>query len=196
MENLYQQIIKKWTKSDSFTQQVIDIFEKVRDIPYGSIASRQGIDVYNNNQGTCSGKHQLLKALYLEMGIPVKDFIILHNFNNLPAAFPVNIQQIFKEQTVTDPHNFIKIKINDKWIAVDATWDIGLKKLGFPINENWNGTSDMEISVSLGGEIFETDNPLYLKEQLIKNLSNDVVTARKLFLKECTQWLNNLRKGV
>jgi len=194
MHSEFQNIIKKWTANQSIEVKIITLFEKVRDIPYGDIGSRKPLDVYSQNKGTCSGKHELLKALYKTLGISVKDFIIIHNFKKLPVNYPINIQQILEKTTIIDPHNFIKIKINNKWYIVDVTWDKALKKHGFPVNENWDGKSNMKISVTKGGEIYETEKPIVLKEKLLKNMSEEFQKERKIFLEKLTIWLDILRR--
>jgi len=189
----YQNIIKKWTKNQPLDVKIITLFEIIRDIPYGSIGSRNPLDVYHQNMGTCSGKHALLKALYVELGLEVKDFIVMHSFNNLPVKYPENIQKILSKNTILDPHNFIKIKINDEWLTIDVTWDKGLKKLGFPLNESWNGKSNLDILVAYEGEIIETDNPIDLKMELLKKLPTQDQKNREKFINKLTEWLSQER---
>jgi hypothetical protein len=48
---LLQQIVLKATdETKSLTQQIVDLFNFVRDIPYGDIGSRNPGDVYLNNK--------------------------------------------------------------------------------------------------------------------------------------------------
>ena len=194
MNSEYQKIIDSWTENQKLEVAVITIFEKVRDIPYGDIGSRDPLQVYKQNKGTCSGKHALLKGLYTTLEIPVKESLIMHCFNKLPVIFPQNIQQIIKGSTIFDPHNFIQIQRNNKWLTLDVTWDIGLKKLGFPVNENWSGFESLPISVAKGGEIYETQNVMELKRQLISEIPKNDQITRKLFLKKLTIWLEASRK--
>ena len=194
MHSEFQNIIDKWTANQTIEVKIITLFEKVRDIPYGNIGSRKPLDVYSQNKGTCSGKHELLKALYKTLGIQVKDFIIMHNFNELHIKYPTNIQQILEKTNIIDPHNFIKIKINNKWCTVDVTWDKALKKHGFLVNENWNGKSNMKISVTKGGKIHETEKSIILKEKLLKNMPEELQKEREIFLEKLTIWLDILRR--
>lgn len=194
MPNKFKSIIRELTGEADLGEKVVILFEKIRDIPYGNIGSRNPLDVYSKNKGTCSGKHELLKSLYKEMGIPTQDFIITHKFKDLPVDFPQNIREILDKTEINDPHNFFKIKIDEKWITIDITWDIALKKLGFLVNENWDGKSDTSIAVALGGDIYETNDPIALKKELISKLPENVQKERKLFLTECTKWLDSLRE--
>ncbi len=190
-----KQIIQKWTNKQPLNQKIITLFERVRDIPYGDIGSRNPTDVYKQNKGTCSGKHELLKELYQQLGIQVKSYLVMHHFKKMPVKFPNHIQNILNKRNILDPHNFLKILVSKKWITVDVTWNKPLKKLGFPVNENWDGKTDMQIAVMPKGKIFETNDPISLKKQLISQLSDQVQKDRKLFLSELTEWLDLLREN-
>ena len=187
-------IIQTWASGKSLAEQVIILAEKVRDIPYGDIGSRDPLEVYHNNQGTCSGKHELLKLLYHELGIKTRDMIAMHRFKDMPVQYPSHIQDLLQSADIIDPHNFFQIERNGKWISVDITWDKPLKKLGFIVNEEWDGYSDMEICV-VSHEIFEVENPIEFKTQKIDTLPEEVKRSRKLFLEELTAWLTELRNN-
>lgn len=191
---LRKKIIKEWTDNLPLDKKIIVLFEKVRDIPYGSIGSRNPKDVYENNKGTCSGKHELLKGLYEELGIKVKDFVVEHSFNDLKVKFPDEIKEILKRNEILDVHNILKIFNNGKWAIVDATWDKPLKKLGFIVNDSWDVKSDMEICV-VSRQIKEVENPIKFKEQKLEELPASIKENRKLFLKRLTEWLDNLRQN-
>jgi hypothetical protein len=173
-------------------QEIINIFKKVRDIPYGDIGSRDPDDILENNMGTCSGKHSLLKKLYENAGIECKNFVALHKFIDLPIKYPSNLMDILNKSDIIDPHNFIKIKIDNKWITVDATWDKTLKKYGFPVTENWNGKSSMNLCV-IPLDIEEVADPIKYKEQKLSLLPKKIQEDRKLFLKSLSIWLNKIR---
>jgi len=176
-------------------KQIIILFEKARDIPYGDIGSRDPKDVYNNNQGTCSGKHELLKELYNELGIKTKDYIAIHRFIDMKVNYPDAIKEILMRSDIVDPHNYFKAYLDDKWIIIDVTWDKTLKQFRFPINENWDGKTDMDICVQ-PIKIFETDNPIELKKEIISNMPEKVQKERSLFLKELTKWVSEVRQNV
>ena len=40
-----------------------------------------------------------------------------------------------------------RVRINHRWVLVDATWDRRLKRAGFPVNEHWDGQSDTLCAV-------------------------------------------------
>jgi hypothetical protein len=194
MNNFYKEILEKWTKNEPLEEKIKILFNKVRDIPYGNIGSRNPKQVYLQQKGTCSGKHELLKGLYKSLGIQVKDYIILHTFNQLPVNYSEEIRSFLLKNTIIDPHNFLKIKVGKHWRIVDATWDLPLEKLGFPVNKTWSINKDCNISVVLGGKIFETNNPIEKKEELLSEFSIKQLQNRKHFLILLTNWLNEERK--
>lgn len=190
----YKNIAEQWTKNQPLELKVITLFKKVRDIPYGNIGSRDPLDILKNNRGTCSGKHFLLKELYKAIGVPVRDFIVMHSFNNLPINFPAEIKQLLDTNQIIDPHNYLKIKPFEKWITIDATWNTALKQYNFPVNESWNGTDSMPISVITSDEFYETCEPEKLKKELIQKLTLEQQKNRKLFLNLVTNWLTQTIK--
>lgn len=186
--SLRKKIIQKWTGNLPLDKKIVALAEKVRDIPYGVIGSREPQTVYENHKGTCSGKHGLLKELYHELGIQTQDYIAMHRFKDLSVSYPQSLKIILERSNILDPHNFFKIQINRRWILVDITWDKPLKRLGFTVNENWDGKTDMQITVK-PFEIIQTDNSLKIKEEKLSTLSISVQEDRKLFLKELSSWL-------
>lgn len=173
-----------------------DIFRKitlfVRDIPYGSIGSRNPEDILKSNMGTCSGKHFLLKDIYEYLGFEVKDMIAIHFFNNLPVKLSDELIELLNEGKIPDPHNFLKVKRLDKWIDIDITWDKELTGLGFEVNENWDGKSNMNICV-VPEEILEMENPLEFKENFTAELDEKTQSRRKKFINELSEYLGKYR---
>jgi hypothetical protein len=189
---LRKQIISEWTGMRSVQDKIVMLFERVRDIPYGSIGSRDPGDVYTAHEGTCSGKHELLKELYQELGLETKDYIAMHRFKDMTVSFPEQLQQILDRSDIVDPHNFFKLHVEGRWVTVDVTWDFPLKKMGFVVNEDWDGKTDMELCV-VPLSISETDDPMAFKKNEIAHLTSKVQADRKLFLDELTKWVKTLR---
>ena len=187
---LLQKIVQKATNKQDLNWQIVDIFNFVRDIPYGDIWSRNPEDVYFNNKGTCSWKHELLKSLYLFIWVEVKECVIIHHFRNLSVDFPEEIKLILDSEDILDPHNLLMIRLDEDWIKVDCTWDLPMKLLWFQVNENRDGKSDQKICVIQEWEIMELNNAIKFKEDFINDLSILQREKRKLFLKKFTEWLD------
>lgn len=71
-KQLIKKIVQNYNLTGSLNEKTIKLFELVREIPYGSIGSRDPKDVFEKKRGTCSGKHALLKELFEDLGIEVK----------------------------------------------------------------------------------------------------------------------------
>jgi hypothetical protein len=200
------EILKSWSIYElSEDDQVVEIFERVRDIHFGSIGSRNPMDVYKTNKGTCSGKHFLLRELYKGIGLKTKDMVCMQRWKDLiwfPTSrykivnFSDKLMKMLEENEIIDFHNYVKILVNGKWIQVDVTIDRPLTKLGFFTTENWNGKSDMPLCFCGSHKVWDCgDNGLKKKRELIQQLPENIKTARNQFLQSMTKWIDNLRES-
>ncbi len=198
-------ILKEWDVYElSLNDQIVKIFEKVRDIRFGSINSRNPIDVYKANKGTCSGKHFLIKELYKGIGLKTKDMICIQRWKDLmwfPTGnyeivnFSEELIDMLKEYEIIDFHNYLKIFIDGKWIQLDVTIDKPLKKLGFFTTEKWDGKSDMPLCFCGTNKIWDCeDYGMEQKRNLVNQLPEKIRTARKEFLEQLTKWIDALRE--
>ncbi len=200
------EILKAWSIYDlSQDRQIIKIFKKVRDIQFGSIDSRNPMDVYKANKGTCSGKHFLLRDLYKGIGLKTKDMICMQRWKDLiwfPTSrykivnFSEKLKNILEKNEIIDFHNYIKILVDGKWIQLDVTIDKPLKKLGFFTTESWDGKSNMPLCFCGSHKIWDCgDDGLEKKKKLVEQLSEHIKTARHQFLQSMTKWIDNLRES-
>jgi hypothetical protein len=184
-------------------QQIIKLFEKVRDIPFGRMGSREPKDVYEKNKGTCSGKNFLLKELYEAIGVKTKDIVCLQRWKDLTwfpddtydvVKLPNDLFEILETNEIVDFHNYLKIFVDEKWVTVDVTIDLPLKKLGFYTTEKWDGKSDMPLCFVGTHKVWDCgDKGLEKKLELTKALPVEVEEERIRFLKGLTKWLDGLR---
>lgn len=107
----------------------IKIFETIRDIPY-YIGSR-------DEDASCRAKAKLLGDLLTRIGLKCKIIRGIAKWSDLDL--PKKILDLAKRAEFD--HFFVRTYISErrKWVNVDATWDIGLKKR-FVINQ-WDGLS-------------------------------------------------------
>ena len=174
-------------------QRRIAVFEYVRDIAYGDIGARNPLDVLQKRKGTCSGKHALLKLLLESLDYEVQSWFAKHNFGDFPIQEWPEELQIFKGKQITDYHDFLKVKIGNQWVTIDAIFDIPLKKLGFPV-QSWDGESDMKLPVR-AEEIFKAEGDMEEhKKKLIGALPEEKQKERKAFLSTLTTWLDTHRR--
>jgi transglutaminase-like putative cysteine protease len=194
MRERFQRIVSEWTKNLTKEEAVVKVFQRVRDIPYGVIGSRDPVKVLEENKGTCSGKHLLLAALYRTMGLNVKDMVAFHKYETLPrnVEYPEELKVILKKgDGIPDYHNFIKLYVNGNWLTLDATFEENLKEY-FVVNY-WNGKHDTKLSVKPIA-IWEVRNPVEFKVTKLNKLPSQIQTYRKQFLERLSEWLDCLRK--
>ena len=192
----YDNLLKKWCPPLSSMPRFICAFQKIRDIPYGSTGEREPEIIVNNNLGSCSGKHILLNHLFIKLGLQSKIMTCLHHFDQaLPTGnkYPRRLQEIIRDHRVIDFHHFIKLKVDQEWFNVDATWDSPLNAYGFPVNLDWQGKGQTTIAVQPIKFYPETDNIIALKEKLISELPPKERSIRAEFLELLTKWFRDIR---
>lgn len=184
---LIGEILAKWAPDGSLAR----VFERVRDIPYGVIGTRDPEQVYLKNTGTCSGKHFLFFELAAALGFEVKHFMCSHSFRDFPVKLPPHLSKMLEEKDILDYHNFVKVRVDGRRLTVDLTWDLPLKKYGFPVNENLDGKVS---GASIG--TWETSDPEKFKEDHIASMSKMERERRKLFLQGLSDWVSGLRQFI
>ena len=201
-----ERILKEWGIQElPLEEKIIKIFEKVRDIPFGSMGSRDPKDVYERNKGTCSGKNFLLRDLYKAIGVKTRDMICLQRWKDLTwfptetyknVDLPEELLKMLDEYDIVDFHNYEEIYINNRWIVVDATIDKPLKKIGFYTTENWDGRSSMHLCFPGSDKRWNCGNRgAEEKKRLTSLLPHDIAEAREEFLKKMTRWIDELRES-
>lgn len=169
-------------------------FTYVRDLAYGDIGSRNPLDVLAAQKGTCSGKHALLKLFLEGLGYDVQSWFALHDFAEFPLARWPDELGHFREKTLTDFHDFLKIKLDEDWITIDAIFDAPLKAFGFPAME-WDGATPIALPIK-ARETFPSEGPMEdHKKKLLAALPEQVQKDRKAFLGALTAWLDEKRNG-
>jgi len=145
-EEILTQKFNEWIDELGKVEQRISIFEHVRDIPYKLITelynpkvAHEGILRYNG--GSCTPKHFLLGYMLEKLGIPIRYTTFPFSWNAPDVQYPVDLRRM-AEQLPTEYHLACRAFIDGRWVLVDATWDIPLKRAGFPVNESWDGVSD------------------------------------------------------
>lgn len=191
-----ERIVEKYTSGCTTREEkLVTIFEMVRDIPYGTIGSgsRDPLEVYRNNRGTCSGKHFLLRDLLLVLDIEVKDVVCFHYYSQMPRSvdYPPGLMQLLEDNRgIPDYHNYLKV-YNGDWLTVDATFDSPLRDY-FVVNE-WDGKTDTRLSVK-PVEAWEVRGPEGFKVNMLSKLPEDIQKGRRRFLQGFSEWLEKLRE--
>ncbi|MDP2923175.1 MAG: hypothetical protein Q8O30_05575 [Candidatus Omnitrophota bacterium] len=190
-----------WTKKLRSKEARIAVFEHIRDIPYAIVPELR--DPYHGpdkllklNRGPCQAKHYLLGRLFVRLGIPVQYATYSFGWNSSFIKYPQDLKKVVEGLPLAY-HLACKAHINDKWILVDATWDLPLRKAGFRVNEKWDGVNDTMNAVVPVEEVdhasiaerfrYETERRSSHSEKEKANYAQ--------FIDKFNIWLESLRKG-
>jgi len=166
---------------DPKIKKVVELYNKVQKIPYYCLVKRDVNLLFKKKKGCCFEKNVFLGKEFKKMGIPVKYILVKFDWNDLPI--PKEVLKKRKNGSLSS-HLALKIKINRKWIYVDATWDPKLEKSGFPVTRNWDGVSDTKLAVP-PKEITELKKPPPEKIELPED---------REFFTALNRWLESQRK--
>lgn len=196
MSSLIDQKYDEWTAGLDPVRSRIALFERVRDIPYSYPASRDPEEVLRLGVGTCSGKHYLLGAFYRRLGLKVRHAICSHRFNESDLPFPDRMQAMLLRDEIVDMHDYLQLDVGGGWIDVDATWEQGLREFGFPVIEEWDGSSSMMLSVVPDEHVVVDGEAARTKEELLAKLTPRQRSLRKQFLDAMNDWLAELAQEI
>lgn len=143
--DIAQKKFEEWTAGLDPKAARIALFNKIRDIPYMIIpelrdpaAGAPGI--LEKGCGSCQPKHWLLAEFFKKLGIEFKYATYpFYWHQGKRIRYPLEIRDLMKDLPVMN-HLALKAKLDGKWVLVDATYDPPLKKAGFPINFDWDGS--------------------------------------------------------
>jgi hypothetical protein len=175
------------SKQETEQFQAIDLFTQIRDVPYALGADGDIESILADNQGGCTRKHMYLMPKLKKLGYRVELGISQFDWRNLPI--PPKILELLKQPI--QYHMFLYV--ND--VEVDATWDVGMKHLGFPVYE-WDGR--LATGLTIIGENPKKRNFTILKcrsvaSSVLKQISGKS-TEITPFNNALNQWLSNNRK--
>lgn len=149
--SLVASLFEEVTTGKQPVEQRIAIFERVRDIPYRLIPTLYDpavapVGVLQANAGSCTPKHFLLGVWFERLGYPVRYVTSVFDWNAPGLAFPDELRRL-AERYPDEYHLCLEVSIEGEWRLIDATWDPGLRHLGFNVNQSWDGIADTENAV-------------------------------------------------
>ncbi|MDD1724603.1 MAG: hypothetical protein LUQ07_05695 [Methanospirillum sp.] len=144
-ERFRQSLFTRWTAGLSPVDQRISIFSHIRDIPYAIVSEWRNTDdiirlMVTEDRGWCGPKHQLLIWMFGRLGIRIQPHYIPFRWQDQQVRYPATLRAIvpfLPEST----HLCCKAYLEQTWQLLDATWDPPLVRVGFPINDPWDGVS-------------------------------------------------------
>ena len=141
----------EWTHGLDTRESMCSIFSHIRDIPYSLVvpvndSHTQQEQILVAGKGSCGAKHYLLAEMFRKLNLSVVYATFPFLWNDPDLHYPPQLRKLAAMLPVAH-HLACRVQIGCSWILVDATWDLPLAKVGFPVNGNWNGYSDTKCAV-------------------------------------------------
>jgi hypothetical protein len=198
--DIVQEAFAEWTKGLSGRDARISIFDHIRDIPYAVIPEiRNPVDgpqgLLKGMKGSCTPKHFLLGRMFEMLQIPIKYVTYPFSWSAGPVAYPPELTKM-AEVVPVDYHLACKARIENRWVVVDATWDRPLARVGFPINESWDGVSDTKLAVESFDEIVHqsVQERVNFVQARKASWTPDDNAWREHFVDALNKWLEDVRR--
>lgn len=151
MTSLVNDAFAAWTEGLDTRQSMISIFSHIRDIPYSLRIPQSNPKTSPElllaaGRGSCGSKHYLLAEMFRKLNLHVVYATIKFLWNDAVLHYPPELRKLAKGLPIAH-HLACRVQIGCRWILVDATWDRPLAKAGFPVNDHWDGYSEMRWAV-------------------------------------------------
>lgn len=151
MSRLVDEKFREWTAGLDGIDGAISVFEHIRDIPYSLVIPMTNPDTAPEQilwlgKGYCGPKHYLLAEMFRRLGYEVVYATFPFLWNDRDLLYPPELRELATGLPVVH-HLACRVRINNCWVLVDATWDLPLARGGFPVNERWDGLVDTLCAV-------------------------------------------------
>jgi len=138
--NLINNFILKHKNPDKIAER-ISIFETVRDFVYQINWVSEPEKLLEIKEWYCTSKHRLLKGIYDRLWYQTQLCFIPFSFNMIYLPDDLKNRWYANKKWY---HTFLQVLVDDKWINIDATFNIELKNI-YDVNENRNWCSSQEV---------------------------------------------------
>ena len=150
MTSLVNDAFAEWTEGHETRQSMVSVFSHIRDIPYSLRIPLLDPETSPElllaaGKGSCGPKHYLLAKMFRKLNLHVVYATIAFLWDDPDIRFPPELRKIARQLPVAY-HLACRVQVGCRWILVDATWDRPLAKAGFPVNDRWDGYSEMRSS--------------------------------------------------
>ena len=156
MTDILDAKLREWTRGKNDLEARIDIFHKIRDIPYAIVTElndyERYIDILKIGKGSCSPKHLLLCDMYQRLGMSVLYAVYPFRWDAVEIDYPPELVKL-AQALPTSHHLACMVDISGSLVLVDATLDPALKEMGLPVNEEWDGISNTQLAITPCGEV-------------------------------------------
>lgn len=156
-EAVLDDTFRSWAAGKDLVRARTDVFQRIRDIPYGIlpelIDAERYIDILKVGMGSCSPKHFLLCELFRRLGLNVLFAVYPFRWGERAELVADYTQHLHEMATALPPSHHIacRVEIQDRLVLVDATLDAPLAAVGLPVNA-WDGFGDTGLPMTPLGE--------------------------------------------
>ena len=166
----------------------------VRDMPYCRASNREPKTLISEWRGTCSGKHYLLKALFLELGYHSRIIACTSVIHIGEDIIPPELFKLWEDSggRFVDVHNYLILELPDGDMVVDATWPSGSQKFDLRVNEKFIPGQNQQIACTpiQIWTIPEASNPQEFKQELLrKHFTPAELAFREAFIHAIGEWM-------
>lgn len=201
VSDIVEKAFTEWTEGLSSKDARISIFSQIRDIPYAVIPEISNPvngpqELLKRMRGSCAPKHFLLGRMFEMLRIPIQYVSYPFSWNAKSVAYPPELRKL-AESVPIGYHLACKARIEDQWVVLDATWDRPLARVGFPINDSWDGASDTKLAVEpLDEMVHETaQDRMQLLQARRSSWTSDDHAWTDRFTSALNSWLEEVRRN-
>jgi len=174
------------------TMAPVGIYHAVRNIPYGSRGGRSPELVLSTNEGSCSGKHILLRDLLRHANQRADVETVKGDFAaSVPVvkSMPPRLQRYCANGGIKDFHHYVVWQSANGECKLDATWPDQMAAMGFTDNSNWTGQGDTMLALEPEAVLERVEDVEAYKKRLLAGLSDREQTDRAHFLLLLSDWI-------
>ena len=109
----------------------------------------------------------------------------------IPGISRRSLRELVAEGPVPDVHTYLRVKTDQGWMVVDATWPTSAGPLGMTVNREFTAGKDMTIACDPIDTlpVPEGMDPQEFKEQVIREFCGASSIVRDEFIEGMGRWL-------
>ncbi|MCB0917447.1 MAG: hypothetical protein KDC39_02630 [Actinobacteria bacterium] len=102
--------------------------------------------VLTHERGTCTPKHTVLGCMYSLLGFDVRYLFYPMRWAAQQLDYPQHLLELARALPECN-HENIQIRVEGKWVIVDATYDLPLARIGAHVTPTWDGIANCAVAV-------------------------------------------------
>lgn len=185
--------MEEWTGGRRGRAAMIEVFNRVRDIPYAVIPELNSPADYPRilelNMGSCTPKHLLLCAMYRMLGLNVLYSVFPYRWAEFEELYPPGLWKMAQQMPPVN-HLACRVEVEGRFVLADATVDSPLGRIGLPFTADWDGRSDTALPVLPTGE-----EELFAPEEAMLMPPPDYDQHSLAFYAELNRYFGEIRDG-